>query len=196
MAKDQTRRMKFRSCAESESGSARGAFRLPPEPQPLSWINFLDHACKIFIRHWAGSGNKKSSRTGQFKTPFVCSLAERATGAEKASFREAVGQNGVFGESILSSPLVKVALKQAKTSGQAFETCCRQSSRFWTTASPNDPKGSKRCFPNGVFQISHLGLQQRKTMSEGKTMSENTSVAGILEASALADPDDPLDIPL
>ena len=37
-------------------------------------------------------------------------------------------------------------------------------------------KGSKRCFPNGVFQISHLGLRQRNATSEGKRMPENTSV--------------------
>ena len=38
------------------------------------------------------------------------------------------------------------------------------------------PKGSKQCFPNGVFQIPHLGLRQRKTLWEGRRMPENTSV--------------------
>ena len=32
------------------------------------------------------------------------------------------------------------------------------------------PKGSKRCFPNGVFQIPHLGLRQRKAPAAGRRM--------------------------
>ena len=38
------------------------------------------------------------------------------------------------------------------------------------------PKGSKRCFPNGVFQIPQLGFRKWKATSEGQSMPENTSV--------------------
>ena len=38
------------------------------------------------------------------------------------------------------------------------------------------PKGSKRCFPNGVFQILDLSLRRRQTLSEGQRLPENTSV--------------------
>ena len=43
-------------------------------------------------------------------------------------------------------------------------------------ASCRCPKGSKRCFPNGVFQIPHIGLRQRKNPPERQSMPENTSV--------------------
>ena len=33
--------------------------------------------------------------------------------------------------------------------------------RFKNPSRPCDPKGSKRCFPNGIFQIPNLGLRQR-----------------------------------
>ena len=38
------------------------------------------------------------------------------------------------------------------------------------------PTGSKRCFPNGVFQISLLGSRQRTTLSEGLRKTEKASV--------------------
>ena len=39
-----------------------------------------------------------------------------------------------------------------------------------------EPKGSNRCFPNGVFQIPHLGLRQRKAPADRQRVPESTSV--------------------
>ena len=59
------------------------------------------------------------------------------------------------------------------------------------------PRGSKQCFPNGVFQIPHLGFRQRKTPPEGQIMPENANVfLFILVPSSLADPDHALNTPL
>ena len=58
------------------------------------------------------------------------------------------------------------------------------------------PKGSKRCFPNGVFQIPHLGLRLRKTPSEDKKCLKTPVFSGILVPSALGDPDRPVNAPL
>ena len=76
------------------------------------------------------------------------------------------------------------AQKQNKTSGFGQSTCNSEG-----TGSPKHPKGSRRCFPNGVFQIPHLGLRQRKPPSERQRMPENTSVLKHLVPSALGDPD-------
>ena len=59
-----------------------------------------------------------------------------------------------------------------------------------------EPKGSKRCFPNGVFQILHRGLLQRKTPSEGQRTLETPAFWRISVPSALADPDPLLNTPL
>ena len=57
-------------------------------------------------------------------------------------------------------------------------------------------KGPKRCFPNGVFQIPHLGLRQRKAPPERQSMLKTPSFSSILVPSAPADPDKPRNTPL
>ena len=52
----------------------------------------------------------------------------------------------------------------------------RISKAFNTCTCVSLPKGSKRCFPNGVFQILHLGSRQRSTPSEAPKIPENSSV--------------------
>ena len=55
--------------------------------------------------------------------------------------------------------------------------CLQRRSRSATpNCSENDPKGSKRRFPNRVFQIPHLGLRQREALPEGRRMPENTTL--------------------
>ena len=61
---------------------------------------------------------------------------------------------------------------------------------------PTIPKGSKRCFPNGVFQIPHLGTRQRKTHQRNKECMKTPMFSSVLVPSALADPDRPLNAPL
>ena len=56
-----------------------------------------------------------------------------------------------------------------------------------------EPKGSKRCFPNGVFQIRHLALRQRK--AQAPKCFKTPVFLSILVPSALADPDHPLNTP-
>ena len=60
------------------------------------------------------------------------------------------------------------------------------------------PKGSKRCFPNGVFQIPHLGQRQRgKPFQRDKECPKTPVFYGILvPGSAVADPGYPLNAPL
>ena len=56
------------------------------------------------------------------------------------------------------------------------------------------PEGSKCFFPNGVVRIPHLATEVN--LVKGQRMPENTSVFRHVGASALVDPDHPLNTPL
>ena len=103
---------------------------------------------------------------------------------------------GKISKTIRTGDLSHKSLFGGPSSGTRISLPCQKGPSRYTKGWAFAPKGSKRCFPNGVFQIPHLGLRQKKTPPEGQRMFESTSIFKHFAAFCLADPDHPLNTPL